>query len=134
MVASDPVNGSVNPKAIPGAQIVYSTTIQNTGPSTVDNNSLFIVDVLPAQIRVGTAASPTFVQGTPSSGLTLTPSSDIRFSNSATAPTSFASCNYTPTSAYDPAVRFVCINPKGVMAGSSGSPPSFTVAFRSQLQ
>ena len=134
MVASDPVNGSVNPKAIPGAQIVYSITIQNTGPSTVDNNSLFIVDVLPAQIRVGTAASPTFVQGTPSSGLTLTPSSDIRFSNSATAPTSFASCNYTPTSAYDPAVRFVCINPKGVMAGSSGSPPSFTVAFRSQLQ
>jgi len=134
LTQSDPVNGTVNPKAIPGAEVSYSITVQNTGPSTVDSNSVFIVDALPAEIAVGTAASPTFTQGTPSSGLTLTAGTDVRYSNSATAPASFAACTYTPAAAYDPAVRFVCINPKGTMAGSTGTPPSFTVSFRSQIK
>ena len=134
LTQSDPVNGSVNPKAIPGAVVSYSITVQNTGPSTVDSNSVFIVDALPAEIAVGTAASPTFTQGTPASGLTLTVGTDVRYSNSATAPASFAACTYTPAAAYDPAVRFVCINPKGTMAGSTGTPPSFTVSFRSQIK
>lgn len=133
-VLSDPVNGTVNGKAIPGAIMVYTITVQNTGATRVDRNTVFIVDSLPPQIAVGSAASPSFTQGSPSSGLTLTPSSDIAFSNSNIAPTSFAACTYTPTLDFDPAVTYVCINPKGRMAASTGTPASFSISFRSQIR
>lgn len=134
MALSDPVNGATNPKMIPGAITRYSITVQNTGPGTVDGNSMLIVDSLPAQISVGTASSPVFVQGSPTSGLTVNPSTDVAYSASATSPTAFVQCNYVPTATYDPAIRYVCINPKGTMAGSTGIPPSFTVTFNSQVK
>jgi hypothetical protein len=130
---SDPVNGTTNPKLIPGAVITYSFVVANTGATPVDSNTVWLIDALPAQLRVGTAATPVFTQGSPSSGLTFTAGTDIRYSNSATAPTSFAACTYTPTAAYDAAVRFVCLNPKGAMAGSTGTPPSFTLSIQAQL-
>lgn len=130
---SDPVNSTTDPKMIPGAIVRYSLIVQNTGPTAVDSNSVFLVDSLPPQIAVGTAASPSFSQGSPTSNLTFSASNDIRYSNAATAPTSFASCTYTPSGAYDPAVRYICINPKGSMAGSTGTPPSFTITFNSQI-
>lgn len=128
---SDPVNGSANPKMIPGAVARYSIVVQNTGPSTVDGNSILIVDSLPGQITVGSASAPAITQGATASGLTLNSATDVRYSNGASAPTSFAQCGYAPVAAYDPAVRFVCINPKGIMAGSTGSHPGFTVTFNS---
>lgn len=134
VAASDPINGSINAKAIPGAIISYTITVQNTGTTRVDRDSLFILDALPSQIAVGSAASPNFTQGSPSSGLTLTPSSDVRYSNSNTAPASFSDCTYTPTSPYDPAVTYLCINPKGRMAASTGTPPSFSISFQSQIK
>lgn len=133
LALSDPVNAGVNPRMIPGAIARYSITVQNTGPGTVDGNSIFIVDSLPSQISVGTAASPTIVQGSPPSGLTIDPSTDVGYSTAASMPTTFAQCSYVPTVAYDPAIRHVCINPKGVMVGSTGIPPSFTVTFNGQV-
>lgn len=130
---SDPLNGSVNPKAIPGAVVRYSLAVTNTGTLPTDNNSVLLVDTLPASLRVGSAAAPSFVQGTPTSGLTFNPSTDIRFSNAAVPPTSFAGCTYTPIQPYDPAVRYVCLNPKGIMAGSTGVPPSFTISLSAQI-
>ena len=130
---SDPVNGTTNPKLIPGAVITYSFVVANTGATPVDSDTVWLIDALPAQLRVGTAATPVFTQGSPSSGLTFTAGTDIKYSNSATAPTSFAACTYTPTAAYDAAVRFVCLNPKGAMAGSTGTPPSFTLSIQAQL-
>ena len=133
-VMSDPVNGTTNPFAIPGAIVRYSILVTNTGPTAVDSNSVLLIDALPAQMRVGSAAAPAFTQGSPTSGLTFNTTNDIRYSNAATAPTTFAGCSYTPVSAYDPAVKFVCFNPKGTMAGSSGTPPSFTVSLQAQMQ
>jgi hypothetical protein len=133
-VLSDPVSGATNPKAIPGAIVQYSILVSNTGPTAVDNNTVLLIDSLPSQMLVGTAATPTFTQGSPTSGLTFTAGTDIRYSNAASAPTTYAGCTYTPTSAYDAAVKFVCVNPKGTMAGSTGTPPSFTISFRAQLQ
>lgn len=130
---SDPVNGSINPKSIPGAIVTYTLTVANTGPSTVTANSVFIVDALPGQISVGTASNPTFIQGSPSSGLTFTRSTDIAYSNATTAPTSFAACTYTPVASYDPSVHFVCLNPKGTFAGSTGTPPSFQLSIQAQI-
>ena len=100
----------------------------------MDSNSVLLIDSLPSQMRVGTAATPTFTQGSPTSGLTFNATNDIRYSNAATAPTTYAGCTYTPTSAYDAAVRFICVNPKGTMAASTGTPPNFTISFRAQMQ
>jgi len=133
-VLSDPVNGTTNPKMIPGSIVQYSILVSNTGPTAVDSNSVLLIDSLPSQMRVGTAATPTFTQGSPTSGLTFNATNDIRYSNAATAPTTYAGCTYTPTSAYDAAVRFICVNPKGTMAGSTGTPPNFTISFRAQMQ
>ena len=130
---SDPVNGTTNPKLIPGAVITYSFVVANTGATPVDINTVWLIDALPNQLRVGTAATPVFTQGSPSSGLTFTAGTDIKYSNSATAPASFAACTYSPVSAYDAAVRFVCLNPKGAMLGSTGTPPSFTLSIQAQL-
>lgn len=137
LVSSDGVSGA-NPKTLPGAIVRYSLFVQNLGPSVVDNNSVFLVDTLPATLSVGSAAAPAFVQGSPTSSLTFAAATDIRYSNQSTPPTSFAACsaaphNYTPVSAYDPAVRFICINPKGIMAGSTGTPPGFTVSFNARV-
>jgi uncharacterized repeat protein (TIGR01451 family) len=133
-LVSDPVNGATNPKFIPGAIVRYTFTVANTGPSTVTNNSVWLIDTLPTQLRVGTSSSPIFTQGTPTSGLTFTVGTDIKYSSSATAPTTFAGCTYSPVSAYDAAVKFVCLNPKGTMAGSTGTPPSFTLSIQAQVQ
>ena len=130
---SDPVNGSSNPKLIPGAVISYSFVVANTGATPVDSNTVWLIDALPTQLRVGTSASPVFTQGSPTSGLTFTAGTDIKYSNSGTAPASFAACTYTPVSAYDAAVKFVCLNPKGAMLGSTGTPPSFTLSIQAQL-
>ena len=79
-----------------------------------------------------TAASPSFAQGSPTSGLTFTAGTDIKYSNAASAPASFAACTYTPVATYDPAVKFVCLNPKGTMAGSTGTAPSFTLTIQAK--
>ena len=132
-VLSDPVNGSTNARSIPGSIMLYTLTVANTGTRAVDSNSVFIVDTLPGQLSVGTAANPAFTQGSPTSGLTFTAGTDIKYSNAATAPTTFAGCTYTPVSSYDPAVKFVCLNPKGTFAGSSGTPPSFQISLQAKL-
>ena len=132
-VISDPVNGAINPKAIPGSVVRYSIRVSNSGNVTVTNNSVFIIDALPSTISVGTAASPTFTQGSPTSALTFSSTNDVRYSNASTMPATFSACNYTPVSAYDPAVNYVCLNPKGTMAASTGTPPSFTVTFNAQV-
>jgi hypothetical protein len=132
-LVSDPVNGTANPKAIPGAIVRYSLTVQNSGPTATDSNSVLIVDSLPAQISVGTAASPAFTQGSPTSALSFSAASDIRYSNAATAPASFAACTYSPVAAYDPAVRYVCLRPQGSMAGSTGTPTSFTLSIEGRI-
>lgn len=132
-LVSDPVNGTANPKAIPGAIVRYILTVQNSGPTATDSNSVFVVDSLPAQISVGTAASPVFTQGSPTSALSFSAASDIRYSNAATAPASFAACTYSPVAAYDPAVRYVCLRPQGSMAGSTGTPTSFTLSIEGRI-
>ena len=141
-VISDPLNGTTQPKSIPGAIERYAVRLTNTGPATVDGNSLSISDAIPANTALyvldqGTAGSGpvAFVNGTPASGVTWTytalnsTSDDLEFSNDGGT-----TWTYTPTpnaNGCDPAVTHIRLRPDGTMAASSGAGnPWFELRFQ----
>ena len=72
----DPYNGASNPKAIPGAILEYNISAENNGALAADNNSINISDLIPANTKlcvsnVGNCTPPYFVNGSPSSGMSL---------------------------------------------------------------
>ncbi len=138
-VLSDPFNGSINARRIPGAIVRYSVTVTNTGPGTVDADSLAITDILPADTELLVSGSPgpavEFIQGSPASGLTFAPATGLAWSNQ---PSGGAPWSYVPVpgpDGFDAAVRGVRITPSGAMSASSGGgDPSFTVRFRVRVR
>ena len=126
--------------AVPGNDILYTITATNTGTGPTDGDSVFVYDTLPATLEFfngdvdgpGPATGPIlFNAGT--SGLAFTQATDLRYSNLAAVPASFAACSYTPAAGYDPAVRYVCLNPKGAMLSGAG-PPSFNFQLRARIR
>lgn len=120
----------------PGNDVLLTTTVSNTGTGSTDADSIFVVIRIDPAHAFHNAATPAlggvigFQSGAP--GLTLTPGTDLRYSNSAAPPTSFAQCTYTPAAGYDPQVRHVCLNPKGSLP--SGAPQGqFTVRLRARI-
>ena len=131
---SDPVNGTANPKMIPGAVINYAITVSNTGTLPIDSSSIFVLDPLPADITYNNGVAVTFSNGTPASGLTFSTATDVKFSNGPASPAAFANCTYAPTAGYDVNVKFVCIRPSGVMSGATAAgQPSFTIGFQARI-
>jgi hypothetical protein len=101
----------------------------------VDSNTVFIDDPLPATVTYNNGFTVTFVNGTPASGLSFAAATNVRFSNLAATPASFAACTYTPAAGLDANVKHVCIRPSGIMAGATGAgQPSFTVTFQTQIK
>ncbi len=134
-VISDPVNGTTNPKLIPGAVLSYAINISNTGTLGVDSSTVFILDPLPTTLEYNGASTVTFANGTPASGLAFNAATDVRWSKSAAAPASFAACTDTPAAGFDPTIRYVCIRPTGTMAGATaGGQPSFAVSFQTRIK
>ncbi len=138
---SDPVNGTVDPRAIPGAVMEYTITATNTGGAGMDSDSIAVTDVMPANtvLYVGDLGQPSgpvaFIDGSPASGLTYSGSGgDIAYSNSGPPYT----YTYTPVpdpQGFDPNVTALRINPKGIFNASvSGSNPQFTLQFRVRLK
>ncbi len=92
---SDPLNGTTNPKTIPGATVRYTVRVGNSDAAQiVDSNSLVVVDPVPAgtSLRVvdiaGAGSGPVrFIDSSPASGLNYVysgPASatdDLAFSN-----------------------------------------------------
>jgi hypothetical protein len=138
---SDPLNGSTNPKSIPGAVKLYVVQVANQGTGVVDNNSLYVVDKIPANTRmfVGDLGAPgsgpvSFVNGSPSSALTWTftalnsSTDDLDFSNDGGA-----TWNYVPVAdanGADAAITDIRMKPKGLMPGQGTGSPSFSLQFR----
>lgn len=137
-ILNDPVNGTTNPKNIPGAEVLYTITVSNTGEGRVDNDSVLLADAIPAATVLfvgnlgGTPAGP-FTYADAGTGLTFTYTSlasvadDVEFSNN-----NGSTWVYTPVpdaSGYDTAVTNVRLRPKGRMAGWSGSGPYPTLTF-----
>ncbi len=142
----DPVNGTTDPKAIPGATIRYLIVTTNTGSGQADTDSVFVTDPVPANMALrvidydGTTPGPVqFADGATSSGLSYRfvalddPDDDIAFSDDGGA-----TFDYEPAAnadGVDPAVTTIRINPKGDLAGSTGAgDPSMQISFKAVVQ
>lgn len=128
----DPGNAGLY--AIPGNDVIYSISITNSGNIAIDNNSLFLVDNFPTDIVFyngdidGTGNDPVIMETTGSPGLTFDYATDVRFSDSLTAPTNIGQCSYGAVpNAYDPNVRFICFTPQGSFAATE---PDSTIVFK----
>jgi uncharacterized repeat protein (TIGR01451 family) len=146
---SNPVEGSNNAKAIPGAIMAYEITVTNTGTGPADADSVIITDPLPANLRLVLNAPVAPVEFDPgTSTLSLTPT-DV--GNNGTPPYNDIALSYDGGSTYmslgqiavsgdgidatTPRIDFIRINPKGIFPGASGgTPSSFTLRFKVQLQ
>lgn len=145
---SDPYNGTVNPKSIPGGFVTYSISTTNSSLGAADNNTVIVADAIPTNTDMfvgdlaGAGSGPVaFANGTPSSGLSYTftslasTSDDVSFSND--GGTMFTYVPVPNGLGVDPAITHIRINPKGVLAGDAvaGSPsPNFTVDFRVRIE
>jgi hypothetical protein len=144
-VYSDPVNGTTNPKSIPGAIEVYTVRITNQGSGALDSNSTMVTDGIPANTKlfVGdlgavNSGPVAFTNGVPSSGLTWTfialnsAADDLEFSNN-----NGTTWVYSPTpdaDNCDAAVTNIRMRPKGTMPGNSGGNPYFELRFRVRVR
>ncbi len=136
------VNGSNPAFVIPGNDMFYTIQVDNTAAGVTTNNTIFVYDALPTQLSFfngdangASAGTDPVIFTDNGSGLTWTLAADLAYSNSASPPTSFAACTYTPSAGYDPNVTYICANPKGVMAAKTSSPnPSFTLMLRARIK
>ncbi len=130
-ILSDPVNGTINAKAIPGAVIRYAITITNTGTGPVDASTVVIVDPLPAALSAYVAGTPVvFVDGSPASGLGYSYAASVSWTKTAGGTTGFGAALTPDGNGYDAAVTGIRIAPTGIMAAASVSgQPSFTIQF-----
>lgn len=134
-VISDPINGMVNPKNIPGARVRYAIEVVNSkGP--IDQDSVVISDKISSSSKVYVGAGAvTSADSSPASGLTLSYVSasdagdDVSFSFDGT------NFTYSPVADSDDADEIVMdirFNPKGQMECIEGNTPgsnSFTIYF-----
>jgi uncharacterized repeat protein (TIGR01451 family) len=128
-VISDGVSGS-NPKALPGAIIRYTITVQNTGNLTVDANSIIVQDPFPSNFTLDASTPFTFTEGAVASGLTtFNQSTMVTYSNTGAAP-------YTQPlgSGYNAAIKGFRYAPTGTMAAATTTgPSSFSISFVGRL-
>ncbi len=140
-VVSDPYRGATNPLRVPGSIQLYTVLVRNTGPGTVDSNTLVITDPIgtDSAIYVSTVSGNpvVFTDGTApnQSGLVYVYATSVTYSNQVGGGAPF---NYTPVpdaNGFDPNVRGIRIAPTGVMNAAAGATtPQFTIQFRIRVQ
>lgn len=136
---TDPVNGSSNPKAIPGAVVQYTLGVSNQGLGSPDLDSIVITDPLPAgtALFVDTSGGDpiAFIDGSVSSGLAFTYASDVAFSNQVGGGPPYTYVPVPDGQGFDPVITGYRVNPTGVMNPTVGSSvPSFNVQLRVRIE
>ncbi len=133
-VINDPVNGTMNPKRIPGARVRYTLHVTNTG-GAADLDSIVLTDRVPDNTRLQLEAGAfTLTDGSPASTLLLNYNSatsttdDIAFSLD--SPVDFT---YTPQldgNNNDAAAKHFQLKPRGRFAcDNNGQATSFSVNY-----
>ncbi|MBI5971264.1 MAG: DUF11 domain-containing protein [Deltaproteobacteria bacterium] len=140
-VSSDPVNGAANPKAIPGAEMLYTITVTNSGSGTVDGGTMVITDPIPANTSICVSilcSNPPVTwscSAAPVCGLSYGYATDVTYSSAVGGGAPFT---YTPVpdvAGYDALVTGVRINPTGTFAGASSAPyPNFSFYFKVKVK
>ena len=133
---SDPLNGTSSPYNIPGAYVDYTLRVTNTGSGTVDNNSIAIVDPIPANTELFTGDSSgsgaPFVFTNSGSGLACGFTALGNFSDCVDFSTNGTTWNVlTPNGSFDPAVTHIRFKPTGTMNGSGAY---FDLQFRVRIK
>ena len=128
--------------ALPGNDVTYTINVQNTGASSTDEDSIFLIDELPPEVVFfngdadgpGPGVDPVNFEDVVTTGLDPFVFADsVRFAGAGPAPVSFADCTLVTVAGYDPNIRYVCFNPQGVM--NSGDPnPEFSLSFRVRIR
>ena len=143
----DPVNNSVDAKAIPGAWVEYTLTAINSGAGSSDPDSVIVTEPLPTGVSLfvgdlgaGGSGPVDFTDGAggSASGLTYVyggladPADSLEFSVDG------LNFNYVPNpdgDGFDPAVRYVRVNPVGSFAAAAnGATREFQLRFRVRVQ
>ena len=154
-VLNDPINGTLNPKAIPSAELKYAITAKNSGRGFADDGSVVLKDEIPldAELYIDNVPCPNrgngsglgpvcFTDGTTpnASGLTydfvsLDDLTDhLQFSQDG------SDFTYVPVDAgdgYDDSVRFIRIAPIGNLNASDKNvtfEPEFTFEYQIRLK
>lgn len=139
---TDPFNGTINAKAIPGAVVEYTLAASNSGSGAADNGTIVISDTVPTNTKLyvndisGSGTGPVrFIDGAPSSGLSygftnlVSGTDNISFSNN-----NGGNYLYTPSpdaEGADSSVTDIQITTVGSFLSPSGSgDPSFQLKFR----
>lgn len=138
---SDPVNNSVNPKAIPGSVMLYTIQVDNSGAGVVDNNTLVITDAIPANTALcvtSTCSSPPLAftcSTTPPCGLTYSYGTAVSYTNLAGGAAPYAYNPVPDVNGFDASVTGVQINPSGQLNGAAGgNNASFSLLFKVRVQ
>ena len=142
VVESDPQSGTTNPKAIPGATMLYSIHVSNSGDGSVDDGTVLVSDTLDASLSLfvddlaGDGSPFIFTDGSGAniSGLVY---EFISLGSTVDSPTflNSASAPITPTSigGYDPTVRGFQISLPGQLFPANTGTPEFTITYRVRL-
>jgi hypothetical protein len=138
---SDPVNGSTNPKMIPGAIVRYLITVTNQGNGPVDNSTTAVPTVSlvdPITGTLGTYVQGTavvFTNGTPSSTLGCTYATCVSFTKTVGGTTGFGAGTTPDVAGFDDAVTGIRIQPTGTFAAATAAgQPFFTIQFDARIK
>jgi uncharacterized repeat protein (TIGR01451 family) len=129
------------PFRLPGNDMIYSVEVHNTGTGPVVADTLFVTDPIPPQTAMLFAdidqGGPDAFPGSDAVGFTnggsdldFVFSRDVRFSDQVAAPATIAGCTYTPVAGYDPAIRHLCIAPRGALRAGGRATFHFRVRIK----
>ena len=138
---SDPYNNTTNPKSIPGAVMLYTVTVINSGLGPVDANTTTVTDTISVNTSMcvsNLCSNPpvTFTcSAAPACGLTYTYATTVTYTNRAGGVGPY---DYTPVpdaDGYDAAVTGFSVNPAGVFNWAAGAPyPQITIQFKVKIK
>lgn len=148
---SDPVSGTVAPKAVPGAEIAYRLTVSNVSGERPDAGSVVVTDRVPAGTRLllgdldGPGSGPVRFEdgaGRDRSGLSYgfdglaASGDDLSFSCDGGLRWDAPGCPGTPDAdGSGPAVTHLRVTPRGRMRRASGARvPTFVLEFRVRVE
>lgn len=136
-VVSDPVNGTVNPKAIPGAVVRYTISVTNTGRGVVDPATLVMTDPLPAGVTFyAVLPTVTFTDGTPVSGLSFS-NANVTYSSQTGGGAPFTATLAPDVNGYDANIKGLRIAPgtatQSLAGATAAGQPGFSVSFLARV-